>query len=305
MAIDKNNSFKGTLVMENKRTIFIVDDDADDRLFIKRALEENIGNIEIVEIPGGEEMYEWLKNWIPDSGLRLILMDMNMPRLNGLELLTVIKQNVKWKHVPVVMISTTSSTDLVNKAYDLGVNAFITKPIDLIDYDRLAHTIGLCFLNNFPETKPLNIRKARIRSVIIIEDNDDHWVLTDFSLKRVVPGIQTIRLKDKADSIAFFNNEFKMLHVSPDFILLDLYLPERQDGLELLTEIRNLTSRNEVITIPVIVFSHSNSPDDANASLFGQANAYLVKPTDEKQWTSYFEYLCNFMSHTISLPKTS
>lgn len=289
--------------MAETKTIFIVDDDEEDRLFIREALVDIFDDINVVEIPGGVEMGEWMEQCMPDQDVRVILMDMNMPRLNGLELLSLVKHNEDWKRVPVVMISTTSNPYLVNQAYNFGVNAFITKPSELKDFEMLAQTIGLFFLNTYPSSKPSQNEKLSIGSVVVIEDSDDQWLLTDFSLRRVVPGIQTKRLRGKADSLAFFNNEFKTLEITPDFILLDLYLPERKDGLELLDEIRETMSVSELSKVPVIVFSNSDAQDDVNASLFGQANAYLVKPSDGQQWTSYFEYLCNIMSHTISLPK--
>lgn len=291
--------------MNVRKTIFIVDDDEDDRLFIKEAISDNAQDVELIEIPSGEEMYVWMAKGCPDQSSCVILMDMNMPRLNGLEVLSVIKRDTEWKHVPVVMVSTTSNPDLVNTAYDLGVNAFITKPVTPKDYDVLAQALNLCFLNHCPENTLWVTGKSRIKSLIVIEDNDDHWELVDLALKGAVADLQTTRLKDRVSSMDFFENKYLTLPVPPDFILLDLYLPEREDGLALLNAIRMLISKHKLVSTPVIVFSYSNYPGDATASLSGQANAYLVKPLNGREWPSYFRNLCYVMSNTIKLPKAN
>jgi CheY-like chemotaxis protein len=290
--------------MKTTKTIFIVDDDEDDRMFMTEAIRQVIKDVDIIEISAGDDMYEQFVRGSMGEDAQLILMDMNMPRRSGLEILKLMKQNPHWRHIPIVMVSTTSNPGLINKAYDLGVNAFITKPVNPEDYEMMAHTVNLYFMNNYPAYKISGTGNGPgIKSMVVIEDNDDDWRLMDFSLKRSVPGLETIRLRDTSSALDFFQNQYETLAVSPEFILLDLYLPGREDGLGLLKEIRNHIFRNNFINIPVIVFSYSNHPEDVNASLQARANAYLVKPPDGGSWPSYFENLCYIWSNTIRLPK--
>jgi CheY-like chemotaxis protein len=106
------------------KSIYIVDDDDDDRMLMKEAIESVIGQIEIHEISDSTHMMELINSKSICKESSLILMDMNMPRVSGLEILTHIKANDFCCHIPVVMISTSSSPDLINNAYELGINAY-------------------------------------------------------------------------------------------------------------------------------------------------------------------------------------
>ncbi len=113
--------------MNSEFRIFVVDDDPDDQELVTEAL----GMIEIRSVQeyflDGQELMDRLvaeKAILPD----LILLDLNMPRVDGRTALSRIKSNDKLRHLPIVILTTSRSEDDVRSCYRLGANSFITKP---------------------------------------------------------------------------------------------------------------------------------------------------------------------------------
>ena len=113
----------------------MADDDADDRMMANDAFEENrLGN-ELRFVEDGEELMDYLlrqgKYVDPESSPRpgLILLDLNMPRMDGREALKIIKSDPDLHSIPIIVLTTSSSEEDITRTYDLGVNSFITKPV--------------------------------------------------------------------------------------------------------------------------------------------------------------------------------
>lgn len=115
--------------------LLIADDDEEDRMLIKDALEESRLKNDIIFVENGEELMDYLhhkgkfkdKEKYPLPGL--ILLDLNMPKKDGREALKEMKADPKLKHIPVVVLTTSKAEEDILKTYDLGVNSFITKPV--------------------------------------------------------------------------------------------------------------------------------------------------------------------------------
>lgn len=106
--------------------ILIVDDDEDDREFIREAFLANHREQEYVFIADGEHLMEYLS--AAPKHPHLILLDLNMPRKDGREALREIKSNGTLHHIPVVVLTTSSLESDRQTSYDLGANCFVTKP---------------------------------------------------------------------------------------------------------------------------------------------------------------------------------
>lgn len=107
----------------------LVDDDADDRELIREAfLEARTENTEIEVFPDGETMIEVLKGSSREEYPSLILLDLNMPGKDGKTILSEIKSNESFSHIPVVILTTSSSDMERDRCYDSGANCFVTKP---------------------------------------------------------------------------------------------------------------------------------------------------------------------------------
>ena len=89
---------------------------------------------------------------------------------------------------------------------------------------------------------------------------------------------------------------------SPKLILLDLYLPNRADGIRALARVKAYFREANRSVVPVIVFSYSEDIDDVRACYDGGANAYIVKSPDYREWLAYFEQLRTYWLETVTLP---
>ena len=128
----------GEYTMNEKKkniVILIADDDPDDRFMIKESLEEiNLPNI-INFVEDGEQLMDYLKHRGSYAGKAdtplpgLILLDLNMPKKDGREVLSEIKIDKSLCMIPVVVFTTSKAEEDIIRSYNLGVNSFITKPL--------------------------------------------------------------------------------------------------------------------------------------------------------------------------------
>ncbi|WP_405599276.1 MULTISPECIES: response regulator [unclassified Pseudoalteromonas] len=129
-------------------TILMADDDEDDRLLTQDALAESrvLNDLHFVE--DGVELLEYLerrgkfadKAVSPRPGL--ILLDLNMPRMDGREALEAIKANPNLKGIPVVILTTSQQEEDMVKGYNLGAASYITKPVTFDGLVELMKTLG-------------------------------------------------------------------------------------------------------------------------------------------------------------------
>jgi CheY-like chemotaxis protein len=123
--------------MKRRRPIVLLmaDDDEDDRLLAAEAFAESrLGN-ELRTVNDGVELLEYLRReggyTDPDTSPRpgIILLDLNMPRMDGREALAVIKADPNLRRIPVVILTTSKAEEDLYRSYDLGAASFISKPI--------------------------------------------------------------------------------------------------------------------------------------------------------------------------------
>ncbi len=124
--------------------ILLAEDDPDDRLLTRRALEKSRLASTVDTVEDGEELMKYLrregKYADAESASRpgLILLDLNMPRMDGREALKKIKSDSELRRIPVIVLTTSEAEQDILQTYDLGVNAFVTKPVT---FDDLANTL--------------------------------------------------------------------------------------------------------------------------------------------------------------------
>lgn len=134
--------------VKRRMKILIAEDDDDDFLLVSEAFEESRLLIDIYRARDGEELMEFLqyrgKFSDPESAPRpsLILLDLNMPRKDGREALAEIKADPALRMIPVVILTTSKAEEDIIRTYGLGVNSFIRKPVDFIEFTRIIQTLG-------------------------------------------------------------------------------------------------------------------------------------------------------------------
>lgn len=120
--------------------ILVVDDDEDDRLFVQLAFEEDDTMCgQVAFATDGLKALEWLT--AAPQPPALVLLDMNMPRLSGLELLKKLRETPRWRGLPVVMFTTSGEEIAVERAYELGANSYVTKPDSYENFGRLLKDV--------------------------------------------------------------------------------------------------------------------------------------------------------------------
>lgn len=138
------------MTLNNPKTINILmaDDDADDRLLTREALEESRVLNELHFVEDGVELLEYLKHegQYSDPALAprpgLILLDLNMPRKDGREALKEIKADPNLRAIPVVILTTSKAEEDMIKGYDLGAASYITKPVTFEGLVELMKAVG-------------------------------------------------------------------------------------------------------------------------------------------------------------------
>lgn len=123
-----------------KAVILLVEDSQADQVIVQRALEDGRVECELLIVENGLEALKLLEAKPPYNDRDrypepdLVLMDMNMPVMDGRDTLQRIRANEQIRHVPVVMLTTSSRDKDILDSYKLGVNAFLTKPVNEMDF---------------------------------------------------------------------------------------------------------------------------------------------------------------------------
>lgn len=134
--------------------ILLVEDNLLDADLIKRALQKVEASINLEIASDGEEAISYLDKW--EQGIPtpiVILLDLKLPKISGLDVLKRLKTHPKYKLLPVVVLTSSNELLDIQQAYDLGANSYILKAID---YDQFSSAISLihrywCGLNVHPE----------------------------------------------------------------------------------------------------------------------------------------------------------
>lgn len=118
--------------------VIYVDDDEDDLFFVQDAFKKLAELVEVITFPNGHGALSFLQSLAPDqNGPCLIILDINMPRMNGKEVLLELRKMKRFKNVPVVLFSTSSQPRDKDFAQQHDVT-FITKPVDFKEMDGIA-----------------------------------------------------------------------------------------------------------------------------------------------------------------------
>ena len=131
--------------MNSVKILYLVDDDQDDQFFIRQAIQEAGAQVEIIEAENGLELLTLIRKQ-KNASTSLILLDMNMPKMNGLETTSAIRSDPRTASTPIVMISTSSSPSLIETAYRAGVDSFITKPSSFEGFNSLGNQLTNSYL---------------------------------------------------------------------------------------------------------------------------------------------------------------
>lgn len=156
--------------MNTQKVILLVEDNPDDERLTIMGFEENRIANEIVVARDGKEALEYLFGDGTHAGRdtkhlpQVIVLDLKLPKVNGIEVLQKIRENELTRYIPVVVLtSSREDRDLV-ETYKLGVNAYVQKPVDFVEFGQAVKHLGMFWLllNNYPEAKTSATEPAKL-----------------------------------------------------------------------------------------------------------------------------------------------
>lgn len=126
------------------KVVLLVEDSSDHAFLIKRAMMSVYQDLNFLWAKDGQEALDIVikQDIKPD----LVLLDIKMPRMNGFEVLETLKRNKKTSFIPIVILSTSANKKDVLRAYSLGTNCYLAKPIEIEDFRSKLKTIPLYWL---------------------------------------------------------------------------------------------------------------------------------------------------------------
>ena len=123
--------------MQNSKPILLIEDDDVDVMTVNRALRDSKVANQLVSIGDGEEAIEYLKDESATTP-SIILLDLNMPKMDGAEFLKIVKADNALKKIPVVILTTSNSDRDVIESFELGAAGYMVKSVD---YEKFVETI--------------------------------------------------------------------------------------------------------------------------------------------------------------------
>jgi len=133
--------------MKKDMVILIAEDDAGHFQLIRKNLWLTCVDKDIVQFTNGQEVLDFLlnaqtKGYSSDGKEYVLLLDIRMPKVDGLEVLRKIKADKHLRKIPVIMLTTTSETDMVKECYELGCSYYMVKPVDYHRFMTAVQNLG-------------------------------------------------------------------------------------------------------------------------------------------------------------------
>ncbi|MGC3991235.1 MAG: response regulator [Chthoniobacteraceae bacterium] len=266
------------------RKILIVDDSEFDVELTMNALQENhVANGLDVARDGAEALdYLYRRGAFatrPNQLPTVVLLDLKMPKVDGLEVLRTMKSEPAFKMIPVVMLTSSREEQDLLKCYDLGANAYVVKPVDFAEFVNAVKQLGVfwALINEIPPPPqrsplPMKTGASEDRKIYVIHLEDDpldrEWVSATLSRSGI-----------NMDLVQVDNHEAFLSALSrqqPDIIISDYSMPG-YNGVKALQLVK--LRRTEA---PFIFFSGTMGEDAAIESLKNGATDYVLKQHPER-----------------------
>ncbi len=263
--------------------VLLVEDSPTDRLLTRAALQEADRPIAVHVVDNGAEAMAFVrkKGRFADAATPdLVLLDLNLPRMDGREVLMRIKSDPRLRHIPVVVLTTSASPDDVAAAYEAHANSFITKPVD---YERLREVLKLverywCEVVRLPDEvgsgrtslpapashalPPLANRALRM---LVVEDSASDLLLLRHA---VSTGLRQVELTSASDLASALS---QLAAGAFDVVITDLSLPDAR-GMDAIRALRYAAP-----STPLLVLTGTSDVDTGEQAMAAGAEDYLVK----------------------------
>ncbi len=242
----------------DKKTILIIEDDEKNTKLMRVILErEGYRILSAIEARAGIDMAREHKPF-------MVLMDIQLPGLDGLSATRMIKLDSATKDIPVVGVSAHAMEEDIAKALKAGCDGYITKPIDVHSFmERISDAI---MNKDQKRARSDEFAVANTKRILVVDDNPLNVKLFSSKLER--EGYEAIPAYDGREALA------KVLEKKTDIVLLDLMMPV-MDGFEVLEKLK---SNPQTKNIPVIIITALNEAEERLSQLEAKADELLAKP---------------------------
>ena len=245
-----------------RKKIIYVDDVNYSLVSVKSRLGERY---DIFAAESALKMFELLEYFIPD----LILLDVNMPDIDGYETIKSLKTNERFSDIPVIFVTGNSDRESVVKCLSLGAADYVVKPFTAT---KLIESIENHL--NPPKKSESEVEDADAddnrHSVLIVDDVSSMLRAMQYALN---DRYKVYVLSKSEDAIDFLNSK------TPDLILLDYVMPVI-NGFDLIPIIRKLPEHKDT---PIIIITTEGTPDHVNKAITIGASDFIVKPFKPKE----------------------
>jgi len=146
--------------MQNAVDIILVEDNIDDAALVMHALKKTNMVNNLIHLKDGVEALDFIfgtgsyeGQGVQAKNTKVILLDLKMPRVNGLEVLEKVKSDPRTKTIPIVVLTSSAEDPDIEKCYELGANSYIVKPVEFDNFSKAVSSLGLYWLllNNHPK----------------------------------------------------------------------------------------------------------------------------------------------------------
>lgn len=128
-----------------RKKMLVIEDEKIDALSIGRVLKKEFPNVSLEVVTNGEQALDWIQRFHPDpdESVFLVLMDLTMPRMSGLDLISEFKRHAHLRSTPIVILSGSDNPSAINSAYDSGACGYLVKPTTSAEMsDLLSKTLN-------------------------------------------------------------------------------------------------------------------------------------------------------------------
>jgi len=131
------------------KSILLVEDNPNDRLLLERAFKKSNLSNKMVTVSDGQQALDYLfgtSETEPKPLPILVLLDLKVPKIDGLEVLKLIRTTERTRLLPVVVLTSSKEQDDLVRSYELGVNSYVRKPVDFNEFVEVVQQLGLYWL---------------------------------------------------------------------------------------------------------------------------------------------------------------
>lgn len=297
------------------RTILLVEDDPGDSQLIRRAFAKANIAADLFRAKDGDDAVAYLdgqgkyEDRIAHPLPSLILLDIKLPRRSGFEVLSWLRRDTRpLRRLPVVMLTSSRHSADINRAYELGANAYSVKPDTHVGLVQLLESIKGFWLeqNEFPviahgaavaRPSVSEHRESSEHKILLVEDER-----TDAAL--IIRALERGGFKGKIQHSIDGRSAIELLKAQantgelPTVLLLDLKLPGIS-GFEVLEQVRSTPKLRQ---LPVVVLASAHDSETINKAYERGANSYLVKKPDPEEISRLMLFL---QQYWISMNQTA